>query len=418
MKAEILATGDEVVTGAVVDSNSAFIAEKLEESGIDVTRHSCVKDDMDMLASVLEEIGGRSDIAVVSGGLGPTTDDITAAAAAKAAGVTTALDIEAQKTMAGYFKGRGIDMPTSNNKQAMLPEGSKCIANPVGTAPGFVLTIGKCNCFFVPGVPYEMRKMIVDAVLPQIETLQGSDRKIIRTKTMPLFGLAESVVSEKLEGFAACFPGVRLGFRPVFPIIHVKLYISGDNVLEVGKLLSKATEWIMDRLEKWIVSDTDETLEAVVGRLLIDNSATVAVAESCTGGLISSMLTDVPGSSDYFLFSGVTYSNQAKMDVLGVRPDTLEEFGAVHEETVKQMAEGTRRIAGATYGIATSGIAGPDGGTDEKPVGTVCIGIAGPDGSKGKRYHFPFPKRSMNKKIFAMAAIELLRREILGLSSE
>jgi nicotinamide-nucleotide amidase len=209
------------------------------------------------------------------------------------------------------------------------------------------------------------------------------------------------------------FPDIKLGLRAKFPEIQIKLYGRGDSEKRLNDILVRASEWVSEKIGKGVFSVDGLAMEDIIGRLLRAEQATVAVAESCTGGLISHWLTNVPGSSDYFLFSGITYANDAKMQILGVKPETIERWGAVHEETAKEMAEGVRRISGATYGIATTGIAGPDGGTKEKPVGTVCIGLATKDKSEGRRFFFPFGERSRNKKIFAMTALDLLRRKLL-----
>ena len=413
MKAELLATGDEIRSGALVDSNSAHIAERLEENGIDVLRHTSVGDNLDTLVSTLREIARRVDVAVVTGGLGPTTDDRSAEAAAEAAGVQLALDDNALENVESFFKKFNRPMTASNRKQAMLPQGSTVLHNPVGTAPGFSLAIERCLFFFLPGVPYEMKRMLKGHVIPAVNALQGDAVMHNRVKTITTFGLPESLAGEKVAGVEAAFPGIQLGLRAHFPQIQVKLYGRESTASALDRRLAEAGDWVMERLGAYVISENGETMETVVGRLLVQRAATLALAESCTGGLVANWLTNVAGSSDYFLFSGVTYSNRAKMDVLSVRPETLDTYGAVHEETAREMADGARRTAGSTYGLSTSGIAGPDGGTADKPVGTVCIGFSGPGGSYGKRYCFPFGKRLMNKKIFAMAALDLLRKELL-----
>ena len=413
MQAEILATGDEIRSGALVDSNSAYIAEQLEQLGITVLRHTSVGDDMDMLIATLREIGNRADVAVVTGGLGPTTDDLTAVAAAKAADVELALDPRALENVASFFKHVGRPMSESNRKQAVLPRGCKVLLNSAGTAPGFSLKIGHCQFYFLPGVPYEMKRMLADQAIPDIRALQGDETIHNQVKTITTFGLPESVVGEKMAEIETVFPDLKLGLRANFPLIQVKFYGSDADADRLARRLESAIEWAAKRLEKHLVSLDGESMEAVIGRLLTASSATLALAESCTGGLIANWLTNVAGSSAFFLFSGVTYSNDAKMAVLGVKKETLEAHGAVHEETAREMAEGARRVAGATYGLSTSGIAGPDGGTPDKPVGTVCIGFAGPDRSYARRFTFRFGKRLMNKKMFAMAALDLLRKELL-----
>lgn len=412
MIAEILSTGDEIRSGALIDSNSAYIAEKLEDAGIEVVRHTCVGDNMEDLVSILKEIGTRADIALVTGGLGPTEDDLTTEAAAKAVGAELVLDKAALSQIEEFFRTRKYTMSASNRKQAMIPQGAECLYNPVGTAPGFALKINQCHFFFMPGVPFEMHRMLSDKVLPLTEELQGDTRKFCIVKTISAFGLPESATGERLAGLTEKFPGIKLGLRAKFPEIQVKLYGNGEDENVLKALLENAAKWVLEQLGNKVFSPDGSSMEAVVGELLRQNSATIAVAESCTGGLISHWLTNVPGSSDYFLFSGITYSNEAKAKVLGVSSETLAQYGAVHEETAKEMAQGARHISGATYGLSTSGIAGPDGGTDEKPVGTVCVGLATPNGVKARQFNFSSGRRLMNKSIFAMTALDMLRREL------
>jgi len=413
MIAEILATGDEIRSGALVDSNSAYIAEKLEQAGVAVTRHISVGDDLEVLVNVMTEIGQRADLALVTGGLGPTTDDLTTAAAAAAAGVDCALDPKALQDIEAFFKQRQRLFTESNKKQALLPKSCIPMYNPVGTAPGFQIKIGKCQFFCVPGVPPEMRVMLSQQVLPRVADLQGTTRHYCLIKNISTFGMTESAVGEAVADVVSAVPGIKLGLRSKFPEIHVKLYAQGNDQNQVTQLLDQATVWVTDKIGERVLSVEGHAMPKVVADLLLSKKATIALAESCTGGLIANWLTDVPGSSGYFLFSGVTYANEAKVDVLGVPLRLLEEHGAVHEETAKAMAAGARRVAGATYGLATSGIAGPDGGTQEKPVGTVCVGLATPTETIGRRLYFPFGKRLMNKTIFAVTALDVLRKELI-----
>jgi nicotinamide-nucleotide amidase len=413
MIAEILATGDEIRTGALVDSNSAYIARKLEEVGVEVVRHSSVGDDPESMVSILQEIACRADIAVVTGGLGPTDDDLTAAAAARAAGVDLVLDPRALDSVEAFFKARQRALSPSNKKQALLPTSADCLINPIGTAPGFQLKIERCQMFFLPGVPFEMRQMLTTEVMSRLMQLPGQARGVRLVKTLSTFGLTESATAEHLEGFGERFPHIKLGFRAKFPEIHVKFYGSGPDEDELRSQLGKAEDWVTQELGNKILSNTGESLEQVVGKLLRVRNETLAVAESCTGGLIADLITEVPGSSDYFKLSAVTYANSAKIKILGVASRTLDIHGAVSEETAGEMAQGVQRISGASYGLATSGIAGPGGGTDDKPVGTVCIGLATLDSISVRRYHFTFDNRQLNKRIFAAAALELLRRKLL-----
>ncbi|GBC60792.1 damage-inducible protein CinA [Desulfonema ishimotonii] len=414
MIAEILSTGDEIRSGSLTDTNSAWLSQKLEEAGVDVTRHNCVGDDVPMLVAVMKEIGGRANLCLVTGGLGPTVDDLSAEAAARAACVGLIQNDTALRSIEAFFASRNLTMPDSNRKQAVLPESAQVLPNPVGTAPGFSLIIGECRFFFMPGVPYEMRQMMADAVMPLIHEIQGEDRPIHRIKTLSTFGLTESMAGQQVADVTSAFPGLKLGLRAKFPEIQIKFYASGKDEAALDRLLDEATRWVQGRLGDKVFSTTGASMAAVVGDLLREKGATLALAESCTGGLIASLMTDVSGSSDYFLFSGITYSDAAKTGVLGVSPRTLEAHGAVSEETVREMASGARRVAGATYGLATSGIAGPSGGTDEKPVGTVCIGLATPEKVTAYRFRYHFPRRAMNKSIFAMKALDILRRAIPG----
>jgi nicotinamide-nucleotide amidase len=415
MIAEVLATGHEIISGNLVDSNSAHIARALEAAGLEVVRHTSVGDDMGRLVDVIKEVGGRADIAVVTGGLGPTFDDITAAAAARAAGVELVMNNTALKSVEEAFKTRKRFMSPSNKKQALLPNGSECLLNPVGTAPGFHQKIGQCLFFFLPGVPFEMERMLADMVMPRIEAVTGSDRDIRILKTISVFGLAESAVGEQVGGLTTEFPKIKLGIRAKFPEIQIKLYGHGSNEDVLLHEMEKASKWILNKVGTRAFAMDNRSMEAVIGDLLRQNQATLAVAESCTAGLISHLLTNVPGSSGYFLFAGVTYSNDSKERILGVSSHTLEQYGAVHEQTVKEMSAGVRRLANATYGLATSGIAGPDGGTDDKPIGTVCVGLATEHSLESHQFYFPFGNRLMKKKIFAMAAMDVLRRKILNL---
>jgi len=413
MIAEILATGEELRTGALVDTNSAYLAREMEAMGIDVARHQCVGDDLAAITAVLKEIGDRADIALVTGGLGPTEDDRTCEAAARAADVPLEMDGGVLDGIRRYFDSRRIPMPPSNEKQALIPTGADILENPVGTAPGFSINIGRCRCCFMPGVPFEMKRMFRDSVRSIIDEMLGPNRRIHLNRTLSTFGLTESATGDRLQGLEQTFPGIQLGLRAIFPEIQVKLYGDGSDGEELAKKMREATAWAIARLGDRVFSVEEESMAAALGRLLRQEGASLALAESCTGGLIANRITDVPGSSDYFLFSAVTYGNAAKVTVLGVSPDTLHRFGAVSTQTAEEMAMGVRRVAGATYGLSVSGIAGPSGGTPEKPVGTVCIGLAGSSGTTARQLTLSFATRDMNKSMFAMKAMDMLRRDLL-----
>ncbi len=418
MIVEILSTGDEILTGALIDSNSAYIAGRLVENGMAVARMTCVGDNLDDLTATLKEIGSRSDVAIVTGGLGPTEDDLTSESVAKAAGVNLIFNEDADRSIKEFFRSRNRLKNLSDKKQAMLPEGSECIPNPVGTAPGFSKKVGRCMVYCLPGVPSEMRTMFSESVLPGILEWFKNKQTVFLIKKMSLFGLPESAVGEKLKGLSHQFPGIRLGLRAGFPEIQIRLYGSGNDREDLYEKIENAGMWVLRKVGKWIYSETGKSMADAIGSLLREKNATLSVAESCTGGLISHMLTSIPGSSDYFLFTGVTYSNQSKIDVLDVSPESLKSYGAVNETVVKEMAAGVRRVSGSTYGLSTSGIAGPEGGTDDKPVGTICIGLATPETVHAHRFELSFGDRARNKTIFAVTALEILRRELLGIPIE
>ncbi len=414
--AQVVSTGDEVLTGAIVDTNSAFIAARLLEVGLHVTRHTAVGDDALRLRDLLVEIGDHADIAVVTGGLGPTVDDITARAAADAAGVALVENAAALASIQAFFERFSRSMSPSDHKQALFPENADILFNRSGTAPGFAMTIGKCRFFFLPGVPREMQTMMAELVIPAIRAdyIPPDRQQHYREKQLSLFGLPEAEVNQRLIEPSKQFKEVKLGMLARFPVIIVKLFAFGRDPDEIGSRIEAAAGRVHEALGRWMFSDNGDALETVVAGLLTGKGLTVAVAESCTGGLISDRLTNVSGSSDYFLMSAVTYANEAKTAILGVSPDTIEAHGAVSEQTAGEMAAGIRRISGADYGVATSGIAGPTGGTDDKPVGTLCVAIAGPQGVISKRRVLPFRDRAANKEIFAYVALDMLRRELIA----
>jgi len=416
MRAYILSTGDEVLLGDIVDTNSSFLCRSLKDMGIEVDKIIAVGDSVDTISANIKDISFKSDICLVTGGLGPTKDDLTALACGKAADQALELNMQALGFMKSYFKKAGFQLTKENEKQAMLPLNAKMIINDNGTAPGFYIKINRCLFFFMPGVPLEMKLMFeyqIKNIL--INKFNLSDKILIERLTV--FGLGESKVGFLLQEFENSYPAMRLGFRADFPIVEVKIVMSDSN-MDKNKALSqikKARQWVIEKLEKKVVSTKGLSIAQEVANLLTQQNKTLAIAESCTGGLIANMMTDIDGSSDYFLFSGVTYSNNAKINILNVQKKTIINHGAVHEQTALEMALGARKKAGADFAISTTGIAGPTGGTKERPVGMVCIGIAGDDFAKAKTYKFSFDDRLLNKKMFAAMALELLRRHLINL---
>ncbi len=414
LTAEILATGDELRTGAVADTNSSVIASELERIGITVARHTLIGDDERGLVTTFQGIAGRSSVAIVTGGLGPTDDDRTAQAAAMSSGRPLVEDPMAVEQIEGFLNQRGIPMSPGNRKQAWVPEGASLLPNPVGSAPGFCLDIGQCRFFFLPGVPREMTVMLKRHVLPRLIHMTGGVIDHDPIRVISTYGLTESSVGERLHSLEGRFPGVRLGLRLRFPEIDIRLYPNSGKARSVRPDLDNAVDWIQAQLGSRVVSTNGLSMQAEVGRLLSEQEKSLAVAESCTGGVVAALLTEVPGSSAFFLLSGVTYSNPAKIRALGVSPATLDRWGAVHEETAKEMADGARLLVDADFAISTTGIAGPDGGSEAKPVGTVCIGLSARRlPTQAFQYRFSFDDRRLNRRIFAVTALDRLRLRLI-----
>ena len=414
MKAYILSTGDEVLLGDIVDTNSSFLCSCLKDMGIEVQKIIAVSDNIDAIASTIKDSSSQTDICLVTGGLGPTKDDLTALACSKAADDTLMLNNDALKSMQIYFKKKGFQLTKDNEKQAMLPAKSKMIENRSGTAPGFYIKINRCLFFFMPGVPSEM-KLMFNKQIKKILVNKFKLNEDILIERLTLFGLPESKAGFLLKEFENHYPQMRLGFRADFLVIEVKIVLSGFHI-DKDKALVKindAKQWVIEKLGNKVVSTKGLSIAQEVGRLLIKHHKTLAIAESCTGGLIANMMTDISGSSDFFLFSGVTYSNDAKINILNVQKKTIIDHGAVHEQTALEMAKGAKQKSRADFAISTTGIAGPTGGTKQRPVGMVCIGITGPDFEQSKTYQFAFDDRLLNKKMFATMALELLRRHMV-----
>jgi nicotinamide-nucleotide amidase len=413
MIVEIVSTGDELISGSIVDTNASYLASKFFEIGIIANRCSLVGDDRKEIQAVLKEISSRADIVVVTGGLGPTKDDLTAEIAAMVSKDKLIINKEALSAIEVFFEKKNLQMSEINKKQAYLPSKSIMFENDCGTAPGFYMNFGKSIFYFLPGVPFEMKEMFQKKVIPDICN-KFKIKQRVRSK-ITLFGVPESKAAQNLDNFEKKFPLMQLGFRASFPIIEIKLLSSAmSDEINVKDDLNKAKNWILSKFNiTQIVSGQGLSMEQEIARLLVEKKKTIAVAESCTGGLISNLLTDVPGSSAYFLLSAVTYSNEAKINILNVKRDTIIKHGAVHQNTAEEMAKGVMQKAGADFGISTSGIAGPTGGTDEKPVGTICIGFAKKGYSTAKIYCLNFNDRSRNKKIFAFTCLNILRKELL-----
>ena len=383
-RAVILSTGDELTSGRVVDTNSAYIADKLYGLGFDVAAVLKVGDDRERLRWALASAVSLGEILIGTGGLGPTSDDLTNEVVGEFLGQRLILHqsvVEAQKQR---FAQRKIPWTENNQKQAMLPEAAVLVPNPVGTAPGFRVSPGEGKAlFWLPGVPREMEAMLHETVLPWLRQSRDSSEQV-SFHTFKLHGLTESKLDDLVKDIALP-ESARLSFRAHYPDLTLRLSLRGSNVAD--QLAELAGE-IRKRIGSYVYSEADETLEEIVGKLLLRQGRTLALAESCTGGYISHRITRVAGSSAYYVGGCVSYSNDAKERLLGVERTTLERYGAVSRETALEMAEGVRRRTGAGIALGVTGVAGPTGGTADVPVGTVWMGMAQDDSSEARRFRF------------------------------
>ncbi len=411
MTAAVLSIGTELTRGELVNTNAAWLGEELTKLGFDVVEHATVDDHLDRIVTLLRRFAEVHRIVIVTGGLGPTSDDLTTLAAARAAGVGLRRDERVVEGIRQKFKAFGRVMPESNAKQGDFPEGAKILANPVGTAPGFAMTIGEARLFFVPGVPREMEHIFDESIMQAIAALAEPRAHQVHLRT---FGMTESGVAEALAGLEEEYEGLTLGYRAHFPEIEVKVHVRADSSAHAELLAHSIADRAREILGDAVFGGRADSFAAVVGRALRDTHKTLAVAESCTGGLVGEMLTQVPGASDYLLLDAVVYANSMKEAVLGVSPELLRAHGAVSSETAAAMAEGALRVAGADIAISVTGVAGPGGGTEEKPVGTVWFGLA-QRGEPTVTKHRKLPwGRDRVRTLSAYVALELVRRAALG----
>ena len=415
---EILSQGDEVVTGQTVDTNAAWLSDRLTALGLTVVRHTAVGDRMGDIQDVVAAARTRVDVVVSTGGLGPTEDDLTTAAVASVYGVEPVFDPVAMAHIEALYARYGRPMPEVNRKQAVLPDGCIRLDNHWGTAPAFAMEDAHCVAFFLPGVPREMRSLFDAHVLPRIS--ERFDLVPGRLVTLRTTGIGESNLQERIGTYQV--PGVTLSYRTRLPENHIKLRfdpdVSDTHVVEeatrVAGLIGNSVFCIEGLLpaQHPLASPTGE-LEEVVVQLLVAGGHTVATAESCTGGRVAAKLTAVPGSSAAFLEAAVTYSNAAKVRLVGVEQSALDAHDAVSEPVAIQMAAGVRERAGTAFGLSTTGIAGPGGGSEDKPVGTVHIALATPDRVHHRKLRLG-GNRSRIQSLATAAVLDLLRRHLQG----
>ena len=410
---QLLLTGNEIMSGDTIDSNSAMIAQVLGEQGLSVDRKVTLGDQPGALKRELEDLALSSDVVIVNGGLGPTIDDLTAEILAAVAGVPLIENDEARAHVESWCARRGATANAANLKQAMLPEGCRILPNSVGSAVGFELAVGSCLVLCTPGVPGELRAML-EPVLDSMRRHLGefTAGSVLRLQT---FGLGESTAQQLIADAGVHWPEeVQLGFRAGAPQMEIKLTVR-DRRHE--SLQQQCRDRLYSLFGDHIIGEGGTTLAARVLELLAKSGKTLTTAESCTGGLISSMLTQVPGSSTGFHAGFVTYSNDIKESVLGVAQSTLEEHGAVSEPVVIEMARGALEKSGSDYAIAVSGIAGPDGGTPDKPVGTVWVAWGTAEDIRTRGLCWPV-ERTLFQTMIAAAGLDMVRRMLLGIEAE
>lgn len=410
MQVEIITIGNELLIGQVVDTNSAWMGEQLNNSGFDVTRITSIQDTKDAITKALQEALSRVDIVLMTGGLGPTKDDITKETLAEIFNSKLVFNQEAYNAMINILKGRVKGINKQNESQAYVPECCEVIPNPVGTAPVMWFNEQQKIIVSMPGVPIEMKTAMKSEVIPRLRSHYKTGHII--HKTIQVFNIPEAILAERLEEWEVGIPDyISLAYLPSPGKIRLRLTAKTNNKAKAIQDISLLVQNLYNIIGEHIFGEEDVPVQQLLGDILKKNSQSVSVAESCTGGNIGHLLTSIPGSSGYFKGGVIAYDNSIKEKVLGVRAQSLEKSGAVSQEVVEQMALGVRKVMMSDYSIATSGIAGPDGGTDDKPVGTVWIAIAGDFGVKSQCYNFG-KMRSRNIQRSSDAGLIMLLKEV------
>ena len=410
MRAEIVTIGTELLQGAVSNRNFDFIARELTRIGVEVVFHTTVGDDAERMAEAFRAAVHRADIVVTTGGLGPTPDDITRKTIATVFRRRLVLDETVLDRIRGRFRERGIEMPAMNETQALIPRGARVIGNARGSAPGLHFTHQDAEIFVLPGVTSEAEQMMTTYVLPCLRghpRAEHLERRVVRT-----IGLIESVLAERLQGFEAEEPDVRLAYLPHTSGVALTLTASSPDTAWLGSLLDRCETKLAERLGHHVYGGEEDTLSSVVGGLLARQRLTLATAESLSGGSVGAAVTATPGSSRYYLGGIVAYADEAKESLLGVDVETLRRHGAVSAEVAEAMAAGARSRFGADLAVSTTGIAGPDGGSPEKPVGLVFLGLASGEGGRVERHLFGGSRAEVVART-ASYALDLVRRQLL-----
>lgn len=410
MKAEIITIGDELLIGQVVDTNSAWMAEQLNLSGIKVAQITSISDNREHILTTLGEAATRADIILMTGGLGPTRDDITKNALCDYFDSKLVFDQKTYDNIDRLFGQRGFKITPVNCAQAEVPEVCTPLLNVNGTAPGMWFEKDGIIYVSMPGVPFEMKSLMEDHVIPR---LQEISRVSIVHRTILTQGVGESFLAARIEAWETSLPPfVKLAYLPQPGIVRLRLSASGPDRSLIESVVNGCAEELYKLIPEYIFGEGTDTLEQITGELLKQNEYTLATAESCTGGYIAHLITGVPGSSVYYKGSVVAYANEIKENVLGVSPDTISKYGAVSEETVFEMAAGIIERFHVNCAVAVSGIAGPDGGTADKPVGTTWICVLTPKGAETRKFTFG-EHRGRNIRRAALAALDMLRKQLI-----
>lgn len=411
-KAFIIATGTELLIGSTIDTNSAFIAEHLTELGIKTIGKIIVGDKKEEILGAFRLGADLADIIISTGGLGPTKDDLTKETACEFMQVKMEVVEQEAIKLKDFFARRKKAMPDSNIKQAMFPQESIILSNELGTAPGMCLFKNGKTMILLPGPPKEMKKIFTDKVEPLLKEKLDSQVKKSVTKTIKVFGPGESQVEEMISEIIDDPQGCSIALLAVEGEIHIRITAEGENSEDSQRIMEDVTDRIKIKLTDYIYGYDNDTLPSIVAELMKENGMTLAVAESCTGGYLAKTITDLPGSSTYFWGGAITYSNEAKNKVLGVREEIIDSYGAVSQETALAMAQGIKRIANSSIGLSITGIAGPEGGTETKPVGSVYIAIAGDKLEKVKPLNFTGDREGI-RVLSVKSALDLIRRSIV-----
>lgn len=411
MKAEIITIGDEILIGQIVDTNSAWIAEQFNIHGIEIYQITSVHDDHEHILEALKNAAEKVDLVILTGGLGPTKDDITKNTLCEFFQSELILHEPTLEHIKNRFVKRNIDINKLNRDQALVPDNCTVLHNLLGTAPGMWFEKGKTIFVSLPGVPFEMKYLVENEVLPRL--VQTGKTKAIYHQTVLTQGIPESMLAIRIEEFENSLPAnVKLAYLPSPMAVRLRLSAIGHNKNELKIIVEKEVEKLKQLIPEAIYGYGDETMAEAIGKLLLPAGKTLSIAESCTGGFISHLITSVPGCSAWYKGAVTAYANQVKQNLLGVRAETIEKYGAVSEETACEMAEGVRKVLNADFALATSGIAGPDGGTPEKPVGTVWIAVATPKSVSARKFVFG-DNRERNILRSGQTALQLLRTKIL-----